>query len=63
MAAGKLITFKNVTLSTAGGIQPVTLINEPNVYRLIVKSNLPSAEKFENWLFEEVIPSIRKKGS
>ena len=43
-------------------IQSMTLINEPNVYRLIVRSQLPSAEKFESWLFEEVIPSIRKKG-
>ena len=38
------------------------MINEPNAYRLIIKSKLPSAEKFESWLFEEVIPSIRKKG-
>jgi prophage antirepressor-like protein len=38
------------------------LINEPNVYRLIVKSQLPSAERFEAWLFNEVVPSIRKKG-
>lgn len=38
------------------------LINEPNVYRLVVKSQLASAEKFEAWLFEDVLPSIRKKG-
>lgn len=43
-------------------IQKMSLINEPNVYRLIVRSQLPSAEKFETWLFEEVLPSIRKKG-
>jgi prophage antirepressor-like protein len=47
---------------TDGGIQQMTLINEPNVYRLIVRSQLESAEKFEAWLFEEVIPAIRKKG-
>lgn len=47
---------------TAGGIQQMTLINEANVYRLIIKSQLPSAEKFEEWLFEKVIPSIRKTG-
>ncbi len=45
-----------------GGEQDTLIINEPNVYRLIIKSNLPSAEAFETWLFEEVIPSIRKKG-
>lgn len=49
-------------LETSGGTQEVTLINEPNVYRLISRSKLPSAEKFEAWLFEEVVPSIRKKG-
>lgn len=49
-------------IPTSGGEQPMTVINEPNVYRLIIKSQLPSAEKFEEWLFEEVIPSIRKKG-
>jgi prophage antirepressor-like protein len=37
-------------------------INEANVYRLIIKSNLPAADKFEDWLFEEVVPSIRQKG-
>jgi len=40
----------------------LTLINEPNVYRLVIKSKLPSAERFEEWIFEEVLPSIRKKG-
>jgi len=49
-------------IPTTGGNQSVTLINEPNVYRLIIKSSLPSSEKFEQWVFEEVIPSIRKKG-
>lgn len=49
-------------IPTGGGVQDVLLINEPNVYRLIVKSSLPSAERFETWLFEEVIPTIRKKG-
>ncbi len=49
-------------IPTEGGLQETLLINEPNVYRLTVKSKLESAEKFEEWLFEEVIPSIRKKG-
>lgn len=49
-------------IPTDGGLQDALLINEPNVYRLIIKSQLPSAEKFESWLFEEVLPSIRKKG-
>ena len=37
-------------------------INEGNVYRLISRSQLPNAEKFESWLFDEVVPSIREKG-
>lgn len=38
------------------------IIPEPDVYRLIVRSKLPSAEAFETWLFEEVLPAIRKTG-
>lgn len=38
------------------------LIPEPDVYRLISNSQLPSAERFETWIFEEVLPSIRKSG-
>ncbi|MBV5309100.1 BRO-N domain-containing protein [Chromatium okenii] len=49
-------------LKTAGGMQKVRVIHEPDLYRLIVGSNLPSAERFEQWVFEEVLPSIRKTG-
>ena len=38
-------------------------IKESDVYRLIMKSKLPSAEKFEQWVCEEVLPSIRKHGA
>ena len=38
----------------------MTFITEGNVYRLITHSKLPSAEKFESWVFDEVLPSIRK---
>lgn len=37
-------------------------IPEGDVYRLIVRSKLESAERFESWLFDEVVPSIREKG-
>ena len=40
----------------------MSFIPEGDVYRLIVRSNLPSAEKFECWVFDEVLPSIRKTG-
>jgi len=48
---------------TSRGNQKLTFINEPNVYRLIVKSTLPAAERFESWIFEEVIPTVRKHGT
>ena len=39
-----------------------TLINEGDLYRLIIGSKLPSAQKFEEWVMDEVLPSIRKTG-
>lgn len=45
-----------------GGIQRMKIIPEGDIYRLIAKSKLPSAEKFESWVFDEVLPSIRKHG-
>ncbi|MGX5627304.1 phage antirepressor KilAC domain-containing protein [Bacillus cereus] len=48
---------------TTSGVQNKKFINEPNLYRLIVKSKLPQAEQFEKWVFEEVLPSIRKHGA
>lgn len=50
-------------LLTPGGQQDMQIISERDVYALIFKSNLPSAEKFADWVFEEVLPSIRKTGT
>ena len=47
---------------TSGGTQSLSYITEGDVYRLIVHSKLPSAERFEHWLFDEVVPTIRKTG-
>lgn len=47
---------------TDGGEQELKVIPEGDVYRLIVRSKLPSAERFESWVFDEVLPSIRKTG-
>jgi len=41
----------------------LTIIPERDIYRLVLKSNLPSAEKFEEWVVGEVLPTIRKTGS
>lgn len=47
---------------TAGGVQPMIFIPEGDVYRLITKSRLKSAQNFEKWVFDEVLPAIRKTG-
>ncbi len=52
----------NCPVLTNGGTQQVKYINEGNLYRLIVSSKLPQAEKFERWIFDEVLPSIRHNG-
>ena len=49
-------------IPTSSGNQDVLLITEGDVYRLIMKSKLKSAEKFESWVMDEVLPSIRKTG-
>lgn len=49
-------------LETAGGIQQMVFITEGDVYRLIASSKLPSAVEFEHWLFDEVVPQIRRTG-
>lgn len=50
-------------LETAGGIQRVRFISEGDMYRLITSSKLPAAERFEKWVYDEVLPSIRKHGA
>lgn len=53
---------KRYPLQTAGGIQQARFITEGDLYRLIANSKLPDAEKFERWVFDEVLPSLRKHG-
>ncbi|MEL6746419.1 MAG: phage antirepressor [Pseudomonadota bacterium] len=47
---------------TKGGEQVVTIIPERDVYRLVMRSKLPAAERFEEWVVGEVLPTIRKTG-
>ncbi len=47
---------------TTQQVTEIKYINEGNLYRLIVSSKLPAAEKFERWVFDEVLPSIRRTG-
>lgn len=46
-----------------GRKQLTSVITEGDLYRLITNSELPNAEKFESWVFDEVLPSIRKHGA
>ena len=41
----------------------ITVISESGLYRILAKCNLPKCEPFESWVFDEVLPSIRKTGS
>lgn len=53
---------KRYPLATPGGIQNVRFISEPDLYRLIAHSKLPNAQKFESWIYTDVLPSIRRHG-
>ena len=53
---------KRDTVTSTRGIQALTYIPEGDVYRLIVHSKLPSAERFERWVFDEVLPALRRNG-
>ncbi|WP_322934399.1 phage antirepressor [Listeria monocytogenes] len=46
-----------------GGSQNLTAINEAGLYQLIFKSKLESAERFQDWVTSEVLPSVRKHGA
>ena len=48
---------------SAGGVQNTKFIPEGDVYRLIAHSKLPAAQQFESWVFDEVLPTIRRHGA
>lgn len=49
-------------IDNLGRQQVAKFINEPNLYRLIFRSNKPQAQAFADWVYNEVLPSIRKTG-
>lgn len=53
---------KHHLTDSLGRNQEASFIPEGDLYRLIMKSKLPSAEKFESWVMDEILPSIRKNG-
>lgn len=54
---------KHHLTDSLGRSQEASFISEGDLYRLIMKSKLPSAEKFESWVMDEILPTIRKTGS
>lgn len=53
---------KREVVDSLGRRKAVNFIPEGDVWRLIIRSRLPAAQKFEKWLFDEVLPEIRKTG-
>lgn len=49
-------------ITTTSGIQEMTIISEPGLYQITSESKLPSAEPFQDWVYEDVLPTIRKHG-
>lgn len=58
----RVVTGKRADGTDAVKYIPRKYISEGNLYRLILKSKLPSAKNFETWICEEVLPSIRQDG-
>lgn len=54
---------KRYIIDSLGRKQETSFISEGNVYRLIARSKMPQAEKFEKWVFDEILPSIRRHGA
>ena len=54
--------FIKTTVLTNGGKQSVWAVNESNMYKCVLRSNKDEAIEFENWITEEVLPTIRKTG-
>lgn len=54
--------FDSAVLTESGNSR-ITLVSESGLYRILARSNLPKCEPFENWVFDEVLPSIRKNGA
>jgi prophage antirepressor-like protein len=49
-------------ISYPSGKKLATFINEPNLYRVIFRSNKPEARKFQDWVFDTVLPTLRATG-
>jgi len=55
--------YKGISeVNTLGGPQEMLTVTEPGLYQALARSQQPKAEPFQDWVFEEVLPSIRKTG-
>ena len=54
--------IKRYVLDTMNRSREMPFVSEPNLYRLIIRSNKPDAQKFEHWVFDEVLPAVRRSG-
>ena len=53
---------KKITVDLGDRKRAMIAISEPDLYRLIMRSNMPEARNFERWVVEDVLPQIRKTG-
>lgn len=51
------------TVATAGGRQQMLCLDEAGMWRLVMRSNKPWAEEFQEWVTAEVLPSVRRTGA
>lgn len=58
----KGVTIRDILIETKGGKQRVTIIHESILYELIFQSQTQKAFAFQQWVFGEVLPSLRKHG-
>ncbi|CAN5578503.1 hypothetical protein BH09ACT8_BH09ACT8_27120 [soil metagenome] len=56
---GQVSKYRIGTPSSTSGFADVNIISEPGLYRLIMRSNVSAAEKFQAWVTAEVLPTIR----
>lgn len=54
--------ISSIKTPTSGGAQELLFVNEPNMYKVIMRSDKPQAETFQDWVCEDVLPAIRKTG-
>ena len=60
------VSAVGLTDASSNGVEQkrsMTIINEPGLYSVVLRSDKPEAKKFKRWLTHEVLPSIRKTGS